>query len=133
MKKSFVAAIVLGALVFATAACGGGGKTNTEVGTPLVIERNDTPSAIESMSASDCSESTDLIMEGLDSINNTVPTLQYLSNAEVKDYLITAKSFIETSIESVRQCAYLSPEIAKSLVNSLNRVGVAIDDTLSNY
>lgn len=126
MKKSFVA-IVLGALIFATAACGTEEKSKTEIGSPLTIERTETTS----MSASDCSEVMDLVQEGLDSISDAIPTLQ--SEAEVKSYLTTAKSFINTSIESIEQCAYLAPAEASSLISSLNRVDDAIDDVLGSY
>ncbi len=148
MNKKIVVTMI-GFVAIFTAACGNGeSATKTEIGEPLVIEREttsttsapkveeptttttDSEASIDAHMESLCRDGVDQIMSGLPHISGGLSSLLYVDAATAREFLATANEFIDEAIELVDTCVSVTPEIA-SFRDSLYVVRGSLRD-LSN-
>lgn len=83
--------------------------------------------------AATCVVAMGKVTEGLNTIQSGTSLLPYVSDADAKEFLATAKDFVHTSIETVKLCAYLAPVEASQTLYALSSLETAIDNAASLY
>lgn len=110
-------------------ACGSGSNDNviTTENDPAPVRVTTPTTDNRAAKAALCLEATEKITEGLEAISTGAELLPYVSPAEQREFLATAKEFVGVSIETVKSCADLAPSEAAYALSQLEALESAIE------
>lgn len=118
MSRKFYTVVLAGLFLLAGAACG---------------SSNDNTDKIKAESVANCNEALGYVNTGLVAISDGVDYIASSDADTVREFLSTARSFVQTSIDTVNRCAKFDPATSSQVLNSLNDLDDAIAEVQSRY